>query len=91
MGFVWLLLIAAAIAFGMEVWLKRWWISLLTPVPTYVGYVWLEVNVLPHTGGFPGWEMVLLNVVPVVLVGAVCGLMLARWFRRSPDRRPNAL
>ena len=88
-----LLLLSATLAFGLEHWLKRWWISALAPLPIYLAYVWLEVNVLPfHRGGFPGWEAVLVFVAPIVVVGGAIGAPVARSRRRADRSEPsNAL
>ena len=93
MGYLVLLLLSATLAFGLEHWLKRWWISALAPLPIYLAYVWLEVNVLPfHRGGFPGWEAVLVFVAPIVVVGGAIGAPVARSRRRADRSEPsNAL
>jgi len=93
MGYLVLLLLSAALGFGLEHWLKRWWISALVPLPIYLAYVWLEVNVLPfHLGGFPGWEGVILFVAPVVVAGGVIGALVARSRRRAgPGQHTHAL
>jgi len=85
--------LAATLAFGLECWLKRWWISGLAALLIYLAYVWLEVNVLPfHAGGFPGWEAVLFFGAPIVIVGSIGGVLAARWYRRtSHPESPNAL
>ena len=92
MGLIVLLLLAAALAFGFEVWLKRWWLSGLAPLLVYFGYVWLELNVLPfHRGGFPGWEAVFAIGALVIIPGSAAGVWAARRWRRMPAKDVNAL
>jgi hypothetical protein len=92
MGFVWLGLLALGLSLCLELWLKRWWLSVPLTLVVYLAYVWLEVNVLPfHRGGFPGWEYALIIGGGFVVLGAVPGVLIARSFRRSAARRENAL
>lgn len=92
MGPLVLIMVAAAIGFGVELWLHRWWASMLITVAIYLAYVALEIYVLPfHSGGFPGWEFVVLVPVPVVLLGAGCGTFVARWHQRTKQVDQDAL
>lgn len=92
MGLIVLISLTSALAFCCELWLKRWWLSGLAPLPIYFGYVWLELNVLTfHRGGFPGWEAVFLVATVVILPSGAAGVWAARRWRLTPRRDANAL
>ena len=79
MGFILLVLLASTLAYGLQVWLKRWWVAGFLPLLTYFAYVWIDLHILPfHTGGFPGWESVLAIGALIVVPASAAGIWAAR-------------
>ena len=78
MGPVALILVAFAAALAIELWLRRW---PLTIAATVIGYL-LVVSALQfppfRDSGFPGWDFLLLVPLPIVVVGSALGVFAAR-------------
>jgi len=86
MGFVVLFLLAALVAVGLDYWTRYWFVSVPIPPMLFVAYVLFDVYVLPHPDmhghGNALWPIAVIFGSPVALLGAICGVVGFRWYRR---------
>ena len=78
MGPVALILAAFVVALAIELWLRRWPLTIAATTTCYL----LLVSALQFTpfrdGGFPGWDFVLMIPLPIGVAGSVLGIFAAR-------------
>jgi hypothetical protein len=86
MGFVILFLLSAMVAIGLEYWTGYWFVSVPLPPIFFAALVVFDVYVLPHPDlhghGNALWPIAVMFGSPVALLGAICGVVGFRWYRR---------
>ncbi len=76
-----LFFVAMAVGAGLKVWTKRTWISIVTPVILFVGYLLFNEYVMPYRGGGASmWPIAVMFGAPVALIGAIIGVFIVAPF-----------
>jgi hypothetical protein len=92
MGFLVVLVLSFAVAFGLQLAFRRRSLSVAIPVVLFVGFILLDAYVLPYRGGGASmWPVAVMLGTPVVLVGAMLGAILPSRFVSSAKGNGNAL
>ena len=95
MAFVVLFVLAALVAIALDYWTRYWWISVPVPPMLFVTFVLVDVYLIPHPDmhghGNALWPIAVIFGSPVAFLGAVCGVIGFRWYRRRSLERQDAL